>query len=749
VPTTTSKVYDGIPPVRAEPTEDDRDDARRVTYVANQWDSLTPLYRLRDRSIEECVRMLCGQHWLVWDDFRNRFTDLTQVFTDRQWRERPVINVLLEFYILTHARLTETEPIIAFQPATGDFADAQLAQVQDILFKTIWRNAEMVDVLDRAVAWMIPGGRVHMKSRIDTGRGAWKPWVGPAVMSMDLPDGGSVQRYIQHAAYDNAGNALGRLVPVEGAEDEYGYELGEEQAPHAERTGEIVVDVLSPLEVRGSAGPTPWHQKRRHLHRCLLPPETVFELWGVEVEPDIRGQAGKDAGEIQRLLHGAGFYGATSQRGDALFAAQDSSEYVTVTEMWERPSRFPGTEEAPDQPGGRLLVTLNNKVGYDGPRPAAFRYTSPIRTLDFLNIPGRPSGSTVQEALNPLVRANNRLVGQQLQHAAICANPIALIRDDSGITEANWTNRPGAGLVHHSEGGQDPVKYLAAPSLGADVYRAGQSLAAVFDRLANIPGSTGAPPSQDPSGELVKELRFNSDRYLGPVGRRAAMELGRLAEDWMVLAPLIWDQETTITYAGEDQILRTLTVYPHLFEQGNCNVVPNLESMVPEGRGEKQSRLAWMYQQGLFGPPGTPQAVKQYLELARFPHLDRTALPGGINRVMAEQNMGKLARGEAAADIAVFPWYDHGVHIGALTEFMSSPDFVGLNPRTQMQFVLLLERLREARMEAAASQMQEQMVMATQQAAMTGQVAQVAAASGPPADPAEARPPSAPHPQAA
>jgi hypothetical protein len=103
--------------------------------------------------------------------------------------------------------------------------------------------------------------------------------------------------------------------------------------------------------------------------------------------------------------------------------------------------------------------------------------------------------------------------------------------------------------------------------------------------LGNIAGAEGTPPTADSSGELVKELRYNSDRFVGPTARRSVTELGRMAEDWQVMIPLIWDEQKVIRVAGDDLIASTLTVMPHLFDEGNVNIQPDVESMLPEGRG--------------------------------------------------------------------------------------------------------------------------------------------------------------------
>jgi hypothetical protein len=233
-----------------------------------------------------------------------------------------------------------------------------------------------------------------------------------------------------------------------------------------------------------------------------------------------------------------------------------------------------------------------------------------------------------------------------------------------------------------------------------------------MDYLGNLEGAEGAPPTRDASGELVKELRFNTDRFLGPTMRRAAGVMGRVVEDWMALLPSIWDEEKIIAYAGEDSVTRTVTVLPQMFEEGAVNVHVDIESMLPEGRGERQTRIYRMYADGLLGMPGSPEARKAYFDLARFPHMGRAIRPGGVHRSTAEQENGRLVQGVPAAEIQTFQWYDNEIHLWIHEEFMASPEFLKLDPQVQNEFHqhwIVHKAIQQLQMEAQmAAQLQMQ-----------------------------------------
>jgi hypothetical protein len=206
-----------------------------------------------------------------------------------------------------------------------------------------------------------------------------------------------------------------------------------------------------------------------------------------------------------------------------------------------------------------------------------------------------------------------------------------------------------------------------------------------------------------------------------------------MADDWRVLMPLIWDVEKVITIAGDDEIARTVTVYPELFTQGRINIMPEVESMLPEGRGERQLRVERMYDKGLFGMPGTPEAVNTYLDLARFPHMGRASRLGGVDRSTAAQNVGKLLMGAKAIEIPLFQWYDYQVHLYVLDRHLKSPEYLKNDPAIQMEMTLFRQLLVSAGMMASQLQAQEMMLMNA-----AGMAGAAAGAAGDPQNPGAA-----------
>ena len=688
--------FDQVPDIRAEGNDghgvEDERDSERIGLAVWSWDSQDDVLRRRDRQIEENIRMLAGQQWSVFNPRIGRFVDVTQWMTaeEKKWRQRPVFNKLLSWFIITHARMNENPPIITFIPGP-DRIDALLAATQDVIFKMKWREVKMAEVWDRASAWIIPAGTVYLQSTIDMDKGDFIDFAGQADEA-DMEGFEPEQQQAVLRAQENGGNVGfdkdGRLQF-----DDEGKPLGPEEA-HSERKGDLAVEVLNPVQVRGEWGPAPWHEKAWHMTRSFLSSAEIFQAYGIKLKGGEQSTAegGSTTGVQERLTYGSGYFGAADP---SVFGA-DFSQDVSIPEVthevftyWHKPAPFARMNETKQEPGGRLLICTRKQVLHDSTRPVRYANTSPIRRFEFVRLPGRPAGGTTpQEAMNFPQRVFNKVAALIIEHANLCANPLKIIDSQSGIEETQITNRPGLAISVNRRERIPPFEWVAPPPLSRDAYLVLEFMAQQIDEMGNLAGTEGDAPTEDASGELVKELRFNSDRFLGPTMRRAAEEFARMAEDWEQLFGVIYDEEEILSYAGDDNIARTILVQPEMFEEGSVNIVADVESMLPEGRGEKQKNITALYANGLFGAPGTPQAVATFFELSQFPHLGRAGKFGGIHRITADQENGKLLQGVPAVEIAVFEWYNDLVHLLSHEEFMSSPEFLEIDPLIQQQFVM-------------------------------------------------------------
>lgn len=686
-------------PMRADPTTPDpRLDGMIIERFQAEYLSQSEMLMIRDRQIEYNVRMLLGQQNNVWHPVTGRYYDTSEWLSDeeRAYRRLPIINKLLRYFMVTHSRLTEGQPILTMLPGP-DRVDAELAGVMDTLFKKDWRDAGMEDVHDTLMMWLVVAGRAHAISRIDLNAGDWQPWIAEARLPIEGPDGlpimGPDGPMMTPEAVPNVPlNADGSPNAVMSLDGQW----VPKGPPHMERIGGIGVDPYSPLQVRGQWGPQPWHKKRWHEVVRFLTPEECFQTWKVEVEPDITAEESVNVATLERVLFGSGFYsGLLGRSGSGWSDSRAKGSLCTVHERWEAPlpydDRLQGTwaeamVETPDNPGGRHTVWTPKMLIKDGAREEAWRWTSPVRCWDFVRLAGRPGGLSPLESMLGPQRAYNRSRGQLEEQAALLGNPQITVDSGFGVAADQFTNRPGEIYVGAKRPGVKSVEYVEAPPVSADVIKSIQYAGDEIEELGGLRGLEGAPPTKNPSGDLVEELRFNADRLLGATARRMPAEYARMADDWRLLYRRIYTAQMIIAINGDDHLAETLTVLPKVFKEGHVNIMPDAESMLPEGRGERQARAKELYLAGVFGPADSMEARETFLQLSRFPNYARMARPGGPDREMAEQENGKILMGELQQ--AVLEWYDHMVHLTVHERYMKSPQFLKQPPIVQQAFAI-------------------------------------------------------------
>jgi hypothetical protein len=713
-------VTDNPAPIREVANQPDPLDSARVRLVEERWAAQDMAYETIERTIEEHIRMLSGRQWDVWSDLVQGFVDPTRYMSDdeRRWRQRPVMDFLGYWYMVTLSKVTENQPLVGFLPNNADEHSAMLAEVMDPIFKTLWDEAEMSDRLMQVASWCLAGGEAYLVSRVDFRNGETRELTGPAVVPYQAEgsDEPAIDVMIEDAPYDESGNPL-----VDVSQDEMGeYSFEPTGDPFLSTKGTVRVDVASPLEIRAQWGShIPWNEKAWVMHRWFLLPSEVEATYGMEVEANVKPISSETTpGTLERMLFGAGYFGAA--RGDS--AAQNPSanddlvrEYVCGYTMWEKP--------CPEYPDGRLLVIAGDTVLHDSARPFKLECAGPIRRVQFMPLPGRPIGSTPLEKMVPLQKRYNRIEAQVAEHTNLCTNPVLMVSDSAGIDSEGFTARPGQVITHSAPSGVKPGEWLSPPSLGIDVWKHKNDVRDHLFTIGSITGNEGANPAADASGELIQQLRFNADRPLSPLTRSLEYAAAGVAEDWLAILPTVWDDETTIHYAGEDNIIKAATVLPEMWE-GSVSARPVMESAAPESREKRQERVFALFQMGAFGNLADPiqnqQAIKKLLDLSRFPELTRASKPGGKHRMMAEHNLGKLLRNVDPMSLPILPMYDLTVHLAVFDDYMSGPDYLNVDPNVMESIMAFYEQMKSAMQAQQATMMLEQsdMQMASQAAGL-------------------------------
>lgn len=714
-----------------------------VAWVKERcWKDWHDAYRPWWRQVEDNVRMLSGRQWDVYINAVGDFVDVSRYFPvieDQQWRENPVFNWVAHYYKLTLSKLTENPPGIGYLPATPDEIDARLAQVMEPVFKSCWRRMDMPEACFDLYGWVIASARGIAKLKWDPDRGPAEDYEGPSVVSL-LTGDGIFRRPLASAPYLHLGDgefmphllndlATGQdgapmLDPETGLpvflpsdESDDGLKFG---PPSRERLGDVDVEIVPSVAVITPHGPAPFHRKPWYTHAYPMHVDEIKERWGFEVAPD--DLTFDDVLEL-KLAFGT-HYGMPGRGTGALGISRISDvamrDMAMVYEHWMRD--VPGHETLSR---GRLTLVAGDEVLYDDTNPywvdgAHEEVVMPFEAFDLVKYPFRQEGTSDLEILNPINRAINRRMGGAMDAVDFNEQPIILKKRQAGIDEDLNLNAPGTQVEYTDTNGRAPVERLQA----ADLPRASIDLATTLQQwmqmLGSQPlGSEGLPVTTDPSGELQREVRFDTDRAWGGTLRKHGYAWGRFAVKMAGILSACMDSGRIFSLSGEDNGWDFIAVEPEIF-RGTVHAFPLPESMVLETRQEKQNRLLSL--RTAF--PEIPTEV--FVDLLGYPDLARLTRPGGPAWSMAERENLEIMLGGFPP---VLPEHLHEAHLlnhkrrQQTVEYRNAPPNVQASMRAHVRLHEILfqqESIRQVGLQAPVAMAQATVAGTAQLAAGGG-----------------------------
>jgi hypothetical protein len=690
---------------RALPQDQLADPEEIVAFVKEScWGRWEDANRAWWRQVEENVRMLSGAQYDYFIETLGESVDLSRWFLspDERWRQAPVFNWLQHYYKLTLAKLTENLPMVTFMPATADYKDSVMARVMDPIWRYEWNQMAMPQKMFHLYGWVIAAARAVTKLRWDPDRGPIQEFRGPAIFQQLQQSGIMTERTIQDAPWTK--NAQGGFEPNV-VRDADGQPIMDPDGdprfgdPYTSRIGDMAFDVITPTSLIVPHGPEMFWEKPWYTHKYLAPVEEIERRFNVRVEPD---EISTDDDLGLKLAYGANYgmpdhaiytHGLGSVQGEVL------KGYVELYEHW-RPE-LPGH---PTQSRGRLILVCKERtVLYDDTNPFWVDQKHehaiiPFDAFDAIPVPWRNEGAGDLEILNPIQRAFNRRMHGSLDSADFHEQPITFYNenalDDEQIAKLQI---PGSYVAANFSVGE-PFKRFDAPGLPRGSIEMTDRLQSWMQMLGSQPfGSEGLPVTQDASGELQREVRFDTDRVWGATVRYHSYIWSMVAEKMAGIMSSCMEDERLLSLAGQDQAPEFIMVQPEMF-RGRVNVYPNPESQVLESRQERQNRVIALVGAQLIAPDAA-------LRVLNYPDVNRAIRPGGGGPAyaMAQQEHVELLVGQLSP---VLPEHDHALHMAVHLEYMQTVAFRDLDPQRQELFRTHL--------------MFHQMMMAGQMAQMAG-----------------------------
>ena len=605
------------------------------------WAGYTEMRRPWLRQVEENVRNLAGRQFDSYVPELDQFVDLSSVYLpgDERWRRAPVFNWLGQHWFVLHlAKLTENIPVLGAMPSTGDTRDAQTAALFDPFFKYQWNQMRMPEQQFKLFGWVLAAGETTCYLRWDTTKGDPRDYYGADTLPLGQQNPTSQSPWVQPT--------------------------------RRERLGDFTCDVLCPTSVLWPYGPWPHWAAPFVMREYLLHVDEARARFGV---PDLEPDGDLVGNDLLARMEYTSYYGNSGSPGSLSWSSWGSQwntalrDMVRLREYWGR--------ETPTNPYGRLTVASKAKLLFDDINPFVIpgqreKVIIPFFRFQKPGYPFRQEGLSDCEGLNPVQRALNRSAAGMLDYADYNEQPplvynANLVPDD----QVEKLSAVGAriGVTGDPNGA---VSYVQVPPMPPAVLQNFGMLREMLDVLGHAgSGSSGNAVTNDASGELQREVRFDADRPDGATLRLASYEWARFGETLIDMAAVCMEDERILAIAGEDQALDFVTVRPDLF-MGRVNVYPLPESAVIETRQDKQMRLKDALMTAAELSAANPEMATLFLKQMGYPNLHSALKQGSEAERLAERQIVEMCQTGQLAP--VLPEQDHGAHMAVTSRYMQT-----------------------------------------------------------------------------
>ncbi|WP_438446863.1 portal protein [Gorillibacterium sp. sgz5001074] len=145
----------------------------------------------------------------------------------------------------------------------------------------------------------------------------------------------------------------------------------------------------------------------------------------------------------------------------------------------------------------------------------------------------------------------NKLVELPTTSALLTANPIALIKTNSGIDKNKWVSKPG--MVWEVKETNDAVKWLEPPSFQGDVYKLIDLMTQYIERIGGIyDANTGETPGAVTAAAAIQLLQEQGSIPIKGIARNLYASIKEVYEQMIELVKEFYTEDRVIRINGEN-----------------------------------------------------------------------------------------------------------------------------------------------------------------------------------------------------
>lgn len=391
---------------------------------------------------------------------------------------------------------------------------------------------------------------------------------------------------------------------------------------------------------------------RSIIHAKIYPVEAIYELWGVEVEPE-----------------DVDVYGL---EGDPVKVAKDEnrSGYALVLERYSAPSK--------DEPNGRLTIVAGDKLVYDGELPyvnaAGDKRGFPFIRQCALNSPGSFFGTSLIERLIPVQRAYNAVKNRKHEFMARLSGGVYAVEDGAVDVESLEEEGfyPGRVVVYR-QGSQPPVP-MNPGSVPAEFRDEEDRLLEEFRRISgvsnilNISG-TGLTSMSGYALSLLLEQE-NARMTVTTESIRAAVK--EVSRHILRLYKQFADKKRLVVISGDSGAVEAVAFIGS--ELGGDDVVQETDSEMVESPATRKNMVLELMRYGLLSDENgmiSNRNRAKIVEMLGFGNWEAAKNSEEVHLKKAERENAEMAAGNAVDPSELD---EHDLHISEHSAYAAGAD---------------------------------------------------------------------------
>lgn len=391
---------------------------------------------------------------------------------------------------------------------------------------------------------------------------------------------------------------------------------------------------------------------RSIIHAKIYPVEAIYELWGVEVEPE-----------------DVDVYGL---EGDPVKVAKDEnrSGYALVLERYSAPSK--------DEPNGRLTIVAGDKLVYDGELPyinaAGDKRGFPFIRQCALNSPGSFFGTSLIERLIPVQRAYNAVKNRKHEFMARLSGGVYAVEDGAVDVESLEEEGfyPGRVVVYR-QGSQPPVP-MNPGSVPAEFRDEEDRLLEEFRRISgvsnilNISG-TGLTSMSGYALSLLLEQE-NARMTVTTESIRAAVK--EVSRHILRLYKQFADKKRLVVISGNSGAVEAVAFIGS--ELGGDDVVQETDSEMVESPATRKNMVLELMRYGLLSDENgmiSNRNRAKIVEMLGFGNWEAAKNSEEVHLKKAERENAEMAAGNAVEPSELD---EHDLHISEHSAYAAGAD---------------------------------------------------------------------------